>query len=538
MNGPAPFPSAAREGANELTSLEERFGLLLMVRIGIVGFVVLTAGFASAQVGIGITDIGPISAGYLTIVATAEWYRRKGHRGRMTLQRLILPLDAIYLAIVTTPSGGPRSQLVVLFAVQLIAVTLLVSERAGLRMALWDSFLFILIPTLSLSGHVGSLVGVHVVAAPPASETALAIMGFWAVALCTAFFSSVSERELRRSKAELSELAGMAAAMELLQSEEAIFSILLRTVVRGFGFRRAALWWVRGNRPNGLVLGPGSEETVQVSVAESARRDRVAAAVWDSRSPMLVRHLSLDDDPVAAGMLPHSRNVVVLPIQLEGGDLGVVLLEHGGRPFTARLPKRVLLMLNQFVAHATLSVRNTRLLDERERLATIDGLTGVSNRRQFDHVLSGEVSRAERSGEPLALVIFDLDHFKQINDTQGHLAGDEVLKTFAHVLSKAVREMDTVARYGGEEFALVLPRCDQHGAVLVVERVNHGLRSAEGLEGVTVSAGVASLPANARDGLELIGAADEALFDSKRSGRDRWTVSARRSNGDRLTNHT
>ncbi len=408
MTGPAPVPSAAREGANELTSLEERFGLLLMVRIGIVAFVVLTAIFASAQVGFGITDIGPISAAYLTVVAATEWYRRKGGRGRMTLQRLVLPLDAIYLAIVTSPSGGPRSQLVVLFAVQLIAVTLLVSERAGLRMALWDSFLFILIPTLSLSGRIGSIVGVHVVAAPPAPETALAIMGFWAVALCTAFFSSVSERELRRSKAELSELAGMAAAMELLQSEEEIFSILLRTVVRGFGFRRAALWWVRGNRPHGLVLGPGADETVPVSIPESARRDRVAAAVWDSRNPILVRHLSLDDDPVAAGMLPHSRNVVVLPIQLEGGDLGVALLEHGGRPFTSRLPKRVLLMLSQFVAHATLSVRNSRLLDERERLATIDGLTGVSNRRQFDHVLSGEVSRAERSGEPLALVIFDL----------------------------------------------------------------------------------------------------------------------------------
>ena len=533
----APFPAAIREGAHELTSLEERLGLLLMVRIGTVGFVVLTALFASAQVGFGITDIGPISATYLTIVASAEWYRRKGRRGRMTLHRLLLPLDAVYLALVSAPSGGPRSQLVVLFAVQLIAVTLLVSERAGLRMALWDSFLFILIPTLSLSARIGSFLGVRAVAAPRASETALAIMGFWAVALCTAFFSSVSERELRRSKAELSELAGMAAAMELLHAEEEIFSVLLLTVTRAFGFRRAALWWVRGNRPRGLVLSPGGDQTESFSVPETARHDKVVRLVWDSRSPILVKHLSLDDDPAAAGMLPHSRNVVVLPIQLEGGDLGVVLLEHGGHPFTSRLPKRVLLMLSQFVGHAALSVRNARLLDERERLATIDGLTGVSNRRQFDHVLSREVSRAERSSEPLALVIFDLDHFKIVNDTQGHLAGDEVLKAFAGILSHAVREMDVVARYGGEEFALVLPRCDQNGAVLVVERVTRGLRLSEALQGVTVSAGVASLPANAADGRELIEAADEALFESKRAGRDRWTVSARHPNGDRLSNH-
>jgi hypothetical protein len=145
-------------------------------------------------------------------------------------------------------------------------VTLLVSERAGLRMALWDSFLFILIPTLSLSARIGSALGVHTVTAPPAAETALAIMGFWAVALCTAFFSSVSERELRRSKEELSELTAMAAELELRHSEDEIFSILMKTVVRAFGFRRAALWWVRGNRPKGLLLGPGADDTTSVSV--------------------------------------------------------------------------------------------------------------------------------------------------------------------------------------------------------------------------------------------------------------------------------
>ena len=533
MTSEAPF-SPAREGAYELASLEERLGLLLLVRIGMAGFVVLTGIFATAQVGFDVTDVGIYTAAYLSIVAATEWYRRQGRRGRLTLHRLVLPLDAIYLTIVTAPSGGPRSQLVVLFAVQLIAVTLLVSERAGLRMALWDTFLFILIPTLSLSKSIGTMLGVKVVEAPPASETALAIMGFWAVALCTAFFSSVSERELRRSKAELSELAAMAAEMELLQAEDEILSTLLKTLVKAFGFRRAAIWWVRGNRPKGLVLGVGQTDTVSFSVPETVRHDDVASSAWDSRSPLLVRHLSPDDDPVAAAMLPHARNVVVLPIQLEGGDLGVVLLEHAGRPFTTRLAKRVLLMLSQFVAHAALSVRNARLLEERERLATIDGLTAVSNRRQFDHVLAAEVSRADRYGEQLALVIFDLDHFKVVNDTRGHLAGDEVLKAFAQVLQKAVREMDLVARYGGEEFALVLPRCDQHGAVQVVERVSRGLRAAEVLEGVTVSAGVASLPANAENGIELIAAADEALFESKHGGRDRWTVSTRRADGDRL----
>jgi len=520
--------------STDLASLEERLGLLLLVRLGIIAFTLLTAIFSTGQVGFDIADVGPFSAGYLSIVAGAEWYRRKGRTGRMELQRAVLPIDAVYLAIVTTPSGGPRSQLVILFAVQLIAVTLLVSERAGLRMALWDSFLFLLIPTLSLSGRVGSLLGVRFVAAPPAGQTALAIMGFWAVALCTAFFSSVSERELRRSKSELANLAELAGEIEVLSREDEIFSALLRSLMKAFGFRRAAVWWYRGSRPTGLTIASQSSSPLPVKVPDAARTDAVAIAAWSAREPVLVRHLSHDDDPVAAYLLPNARNVVVVPTHLDGGQLGIVMAEHGGNPLTSRLPKRVVLMLGQFVWHAELAVRNARLLAERERLAAVDGLTGVANRREFDAVLTREVNRSERSREPLSLVIFDIDHFKAINDTRGHLAGDEVLRGFAGVLSEAVRDMDLVARYGGEEFAVILPRCEASDAVHVVSRVMAALRSSAELEGMTVSAGVASLPANASSPVELVAAADDALFTSKRSGRDRYTLSDRHANGDRL----
>jgi two-component system cell cycle response regulator len=523
-----------RGSEHDLASLEERLGLLLIVRLGLVAFTVLTALFASHQVGFGVVDVGPLSAGYVAVVVGAEWYRRRGRAGRMPLQRAVLPLDAIYLAIVTSPSGGPRSQLVILFAVQLIAVTLLVSERAGLRMALWDSFLFLLIPTLSLSGRIGSLLGVKFVAAPPARETALAIMGFWAVALCTAVFSAVSERELRRSKAELVELAAMAAEIEVNAREEEIFAALLRSLIKAFGFRRAAAWWFDANRPTGLVVTSTTSVSTPVKVPETARSDAVTAAAWSAGEPVLVRHLSGDDNPGASHLLPNARNVVVLPTHLDGGQLGIVMAEHGGNPLTSRLPKRVLLMLGQFVWHAELAVRNARLLAERERLAAIDGLTGVANRREFDAVLGREVNRTKRSREPLSLAIFDLDHFKSVNDTHGHLAGDEVLRRFAAVLQEAVRDMDLVARYGGEEFAVILPRCEVSDAVQVVERVTRLLRATDQLRGITVSAGVASLPLNASTPLALVAAADDALFESKRNGRNRYTLSDRRSNGDML----
>ena len=524
----------ARPVSTELTSLDERLGLLLVVRVGMVVLVVLGALFVPGQVAFNITQVGPVSAGYLVVAAVAEWYRRSSLRGRMVVHRAILPLDAVFLAIVSTPSGGPRSPLVILFAVQLIAVTLLASERAGIRIALWDSFLFIFIPTLSLTGGIASMLGVRQVAAPPAAQTAVAIMGFWVVAICTAFFSSVSERELRRSKSEMASLAQMASELEGVRGEEEILSILLRTLVDAFSFKRGALWCAYASRPIGFQYTEPDLGIVSAPVPPLARADHIAMTVWEERHPILVRRMNAEDDPVATGLLPAATNVVVLPLQVDGSDSGLVLLEFGGNPVTARLPQRTLAVLAQYVGFAALALRNARLTNERERLAAIDGLTGIANRREFDAVLAREVNRSERSREPLSLVVFDVDHFKVINDTHGHLAGDEVLRSVADVLKGAVREMDVVARYGGEEFAVVLPRCDQPDAVHVVERINRGMVAHPGLAGVTCSAGIATMPENAADGLSLVAAADEALYASKRGGRNRFTVSETRSESHKL----
>ncbi|MBV9661916.1 MAG: sensor domain-containing diguanylate cyclase [Acidimicrobiales bacterium] len=517
----------------ELTSLDERLGLLLVVRIGFVLLVMLGSLFASDQVIVSVTDVGPLSAAYLVVAAGAEWYRRSQLKGRMLVHRLVLPLDAVYLAVISTPSGGPRSPLVALFAVQLIAVTLLGSPRAGLRTALWDTFLFVLIPALSLSGRIGQFLGVSQVAAPSTTETTVAILGFWVVAGCTSIFSAVSERELRRSKAEMSALAEMASTLENVREEEEILAILLRALVQAFPLKRGALWYTHGTRPLGLVLPSATGEVANVPVPPLARADRVAVLAWGDREPQLVRHLSPDDDPVVSGLLPEAANVAVLPLQVEGNNSGIIVLEHGGHRLKARLPRRTLVMLAQFAGHASLTLRNARLLAERERLAAIDGLTGLANRREFDQVLSREVNRAERSHEPLSLVVFDVDHFKQINDSRGHLGGDEVLRSIGSVLAGAVREMDLVSRYGGEEFAIILPRCDQHDAIRVVERITKAVRQHPDLVAITLSSGVATIPFNAPDGLSLVAAADEALYESKRTGRDRYSVSARRPDSTR-----
>jgi diguanylate cyclase (GGDEF)-like protein len=171
-----------------------------------------------------------------------------------------------------------------------------------------------------------------------------------------------------------------------------------------------------------------------------------------------------------------------------------------------------------------LALAGIAMLADQERLAAVDGLTGLANRRHFDATLTREVANARRRREPLSLVLIDIDHFKLVNDTAGHLAGDEVLRSLALVLQSASREMDLVARYGGEEFALVLPSCTADAAVQVLARVGAAMRDQAALIGITVSAGVASTPDHAEDAAGLVAAADAAMYASKRAGRDRVTV--------------
>ncbi|HEX2852547.1 MAG TPA: GGDEF domain-containing response regulator [Opitutaceae bacterium] len=159
-------------------------------------------------------------------------------------------------------------------------------------------------------------------------------------------------------------------------------------------------------------------------------------------------------------------------------------------------------------------------------LATRDQLTGQLNRREFDRILQEEQERALRFGHPLALVLVDIDHFKAVNDTHGHQAGDTVLREIAERLAKHVRSVDRVARFGGEEFALILVQADYEAAARVAQTICQAQERTPVKVGaitltVTVSAGIAILPEDASTGAELISAADRALYGAKDRGRNR-----------------
>lgn len=182
------------------------------------------------------------------------------------------------------------------------------------------------------------------------------------------------------------------------------------------------------------------------------------------------------------------------------------------------------------VAHENITER--KMAEEAARdLARMDGLTGLYNRREMERILQEEVARHHRYKGSLSLILVDIDHFKAVNDTHGHAAGDEVLKFVAHMLQSSIRAVDYIARYGGEEIAIILPETSAQDALVLAERLREGIAAhpfvvQRGFDDatiipVTVSIGLASLPAEITTPSSLFEEADKALYSAKRTGRNK-----------------
>ena len=179
--------------------------------------------------------------------------------------------------------------------------------------------------------------------------------------------------------------------------------------------------------------------------------------------------------------------------------------------------------------------RMEALHEEIYRLSITDGLTGISNRRHFDGSLAKEIERLEASGEPLSLILLDVDHFKSFNDHQGHMAGDACLRRVAEVIDGAMRQpIDLAARYGGEEFVCILPSTTLVEALEIAETIRariaalglaHDLSPEWGI--VTASLGVVSTEGNERETAQsLLARADALLYRAKEAGRNRVEAGA------------
>lgn len=213
------------------------------------------------------------------------------------------------------------------------------------------------------------------------------------------------------------------------------------------------------------------------------------------------------------------------PLMADGGVQGVLQIVaglEGDAEEKVRRIERHEEAIRHMLKHISLALKTPTLYDR----ATLDGLTGLFNKQQFTSVLEAAVRTAQRAGKPFTLAMSDIDFFKAVNDTHGHLVGDRCLQVVAQVLKEQVRPTDTVFRYGGEEMAILFPDTDEEAATAIVEKVHAALAAAEiPLPGgevlrVTASMGICQFQANASSPDAIVSSADQCLYAAKRGGRN------------------
>lgn len=254
----------------------------------------------------------------------------------------------------------------------------------------------------------------------------------------------------------------------------------------------------------------------------------VAGNVWKSEKPIIIKDVRKDrrfSKKVDKKLNNITETLIAIPLIVNQRVIGVMeaINKKGGKSF-----KRSDLEIFQILAnYAAIAIENAILYE----MAITDGLTRLFVKSYFITRLTEELMRSERQNYDLSLIMFDLDHFKILNDTYGHQFGDVVLKSVSKVILNSTRKSDIPSRYGGEEFIVLLPDTNREGAYLFAERVRNRVKRLvftldDGkLVNVTVSAGIASFKDDMpKDYISFINMADKALYNSKKNGRDRVSL--------------
>ncbi len=236
-------------------------------------------------------------------------------------------------------------------------------------------------------------------------------------------------------------------------------------------------------------------------------------AQWDKRID------SYNNHPIYAAM--------AAPMMIGNRFLGVIGITNSD--YSRRFTNSEKSLLNLFAQQASIAVENARLFEERERQARIDPVTNIYNRRGLYELGTRELDRVERYNRPLAAIMLDIDHFKEVNDTHGHATGDLILKELANRLDENLRKIDILSRYGGEEFVILLPETDEKNALMVAQRLRNSVEEEPFTPNdlniaITVSLGVSLIEGNHTSLDTLIEQADTAMYQSKSAGRNRVTI--------------
>ena len=482
---------------------------------------------------LGWTGLGYLAWNLLVLLLPV---RRGAQRVALDISLIV---DAAALGVTIAVTGGPASPLAFLLYAEVVALTLVFGWWTGVRICLLLSMSLIWVASTgppALTQVVDLVRDTDLALASalePEIRTVLLLLGMWFAAGLVATLSTVTERELRGLIDDLALLREVNHGLDSSQSLAQVCDGVAETLVGTFGYERAVVWLAEGDE----LVAVGGAGLDAAARAELGTR-RVSAKAYPLRNAVRAGEpwpVPRDDPRPGAleRMLGTGTPLVLVPLGDALEPLGLISAEvprRVGRP--PRLRHRDVRLLTMLAGEATLVLDNARLHAELRARAVTDSLTLLPNHGFFQQRLQEELDRARRRserGEPAALsvALFDLDHFKDVNDTYGHPTGDRVLQSVARAADRVLRSADVVCRYGGEEFGIILPDANGRDAVRACERVRSALHRLEltaddgrHLGRITASFGIATFEGGNVDRPALLAEADAALYAAKRGGRD------------------
>ncbi len=381
----------------------------------------------------------------------------------------------------------------------------------------WDTRSEICVPIRS-SGSVIGVLNVESGDEQPLDEADLEILQIIARHLGIAFENEallISERAARRAVEALQQVSTIVTST--LNVDEA-----LRRIVDTLGSFFDYRYVVAGLLEGGFVVpsaahGIALERLVPMPIGLAP-----AGKVAQTGERMFISNVRTDPS-VHLPTFPDATSLLVVPITREGEVLGVLdVIGTVDRPVGMRDAQ----LLETFAQHAGIVLENAMMYEEARRMALVDPMTQLPNRRRFEQAFEAELSRARVHGSPFAVLVMDLDGFKSVNDRFGHLEGDAVLTAVGQRLARHLREQDELARYAGDEFVALLTGADAPTAMAIAERLraaidNEPFSTESGdRASITISAGVSVYPDHGSTMRDLLSAADNASYDAKNHGRN------------------
>lgn len=364
--------------------------------------------------------------------------------------------------------------------------------------------------------------GAVIKVSPPPWKTAWAYLGYLLV--LSAVVYTLVQFKTRRESRRLGETMRL-ITRDLTRSLDLqiVMTQLLENLEKVIPYQYASVYVEQSNRLErlhtraaGQISGPTPSDRLE---------KKLNAEILKREEPMLIpnRHAQLrwTQEMGGSGL----GSILGMPLEVNQTVIGMVYLYHAHEnAFNQERINLAVTLVNQ----AGIAVENARLYTRVKQLATTDDLTQLYNRRYFFELAEREFERSARYQKPLSIIMFDLDHFKQINDHHGHHQGDLVLQYIAEVSLEQLRKSDFIARYGGEEFIAMLPETNTADAIMVAERLKEALAKSElpfpDLPRVTASFGISTLHDGIRDLAALVEEADRALYRSKNQGRDQISI--------------